>query len=82
MNIPLVATLGAGLALATSAAVLLPVGVASSQGEAAVSQNAPVGLTLPREKVTMKSALRVDLSATSPRSPFTRGLPTGRPSGT
>jgi hypothetical protein len=78
MKIRSAATLGAGLALATSAAVLLPAGVASSQGEAGVSQNAPVGLTLPRDKVTLKSALRVDLTRDFATLPLHKGTADGQ----
>ncbi len=78
MKIRSVAKLGAGAVFATSAAVLLPAGVASSQGQAGVSQNAPVGLTLPRDKVTLKSARRVDLTRDFATLPLHKGTADGQ----
>ncbi len=76
-------TIGWGIALATATALTLTVAVASSHGEGStqgpggVSQNAPVGLTLDRDKQTIRSARRVDLTRGFATLPLHRGTADG-----
>ena len=78
MSIRLANRIGWGMAVATSAALLLPVDIASSQGEQGFSQNAPVGLTLDRDKQTIKSAKRVDLTRNFATLPLHKGTARGQ----
>lgn len=77
MEVRPVTKIGWGAVVATSAALMLPVAVASTQGQGAISQNAPVGLSLDRDRQTIRSARRVDLTRDFATLPLYKGTVRG-----